>query len=802
MYQANHDNIDGNLCTGGGTVCHVALAIDGIPDGTTIYIRPIAQPSDTSTTDQCSTDVCGAVEVSYTCSVSCSPTYPVLPTAPTTYTPVYPDTSGYTTVPMDNGGASGQCEASMNVGPIGAGDLLQTVIDKAAMAGGQYVIRLPENGGTNPCKLIAPLSLTHFSTTSGCAAWIVIRPAESSVLDFLPDGIQISPLTATHNAVLEADSTSVGYLLVTDGFTTGTQCYWLKHLTVGYSSLAVGGTSGTLAKMDYPGSAHLSDQIVVDQCYFRGRSGQDNTFGIELSTKRFSFQYSYMDNLMRVGAVALGIYGEPGGVGPYNLVGSRYQNVVGETIYNEINNGDTASANNITINQNRFFIDVATAITNGNFMRQILEFKQVLKAQANGNIGDGTFAAGNEGSMMYVAGTNDFQPGVGIADVDFSSNIVTNTSSIMTCEGTRAGSNNPGADMPVTKRVRFSNNLAFNVGINGRLGSGGGTGDVARQITNETGCVDLTVLNNTIVKYSPVDTRSMSTIDFYPAFLYGGGGGVYGNHLTMQKNIFYVSTNATSNDRMFIEDSQTSNSPRLPALNTGGTVVNRLNGYYITLTNAGSSTSYTWDTNLLIPYLTDPSLNNSWVDMNGTQATSACTGIPGGDTCPTNASTSMREGAVGFDSTAYPFACTGTCASMGAGVNLTTLYNTAGIITGIGVPVVLPASATFTYTSPDASHRYVDVSTSSSFTPLTTIRADDGGGSGAHTVTVSGLLPGTTYYWRILNPAGPQVNSGEGAFSFTWPTNQVTAGSLSTPTLTNRRSILFVGGMVGVGGLH
>ena len=63
-------------------------------------------------------------------TTSADPVLPVAPTAPTAYAVPNPDTSGYTIVRMIAGGAGGECKAAASIGPVTAGDLVQTVLNE------------------------------------------------------------------------------------------------------------------------------------------------------------------------------------------------------------------------------------------------------------------------------------------------------------------------------------------------------------------------------------------------------------------------------------------------------------------------------------------------------------------------------------------------------------------------------------------------------------------------------------------------------------------------------------------------
>lgn len=776
MYQANHDDQSANLCSGG--TCHVALAINALVDATVYYILPTAQPSDMNTTDQCAVAGCGAVEQVYATG---SATVPVAPTAPTAYEPVNPNTSAYTIVQMNNGGAGGQCRAATitgsNPGSVSAGDLLQSMIDKAAGAAGSYVF---EGVAAQACKASdTSYVLTHFSTGT-CAAWIVFRTHVTTSTDFMPVGVGINPTTAANNWVLEKDNFAQP-IFITDSGGSGSECYRFENVTMGPSASATGPLFAT-AKFGAGSLEHNSDQIVLEHVYFRGRVDLDTYWTIELAMARFAFLDSYMDNAHSTFFDTNGFYMQTTGTGPYNFRNSRFQNVIGETLYNEVSNGNPPAANDVTIQRNRLYIDVTTALANVWYMRQDVEFKCCHRNSIKGNIFDGTFADGNEGSAIYIAGTNDFIQHTGVSDILIKSNMITNTASLWTCQGTRAGANNPGADNPVTQRMWAENNLSWNTGLTGRLGSvRGGTGVVSRYWTNTTGCVDMTFVNNTAGAINPYDSRPGTMVGFRPAIFVGGGGGVFTTGQTFRRNIFYLSTDFNDQNRIFINDgtipdSQTSASTRTPTPLITGTPAAKWATFAIKTTNSGLTSGADWGGNIGIPWLTSAA-TNVFTDMDATQAAAAASDMPSGDTYGAGANLAAREANVGYDPTPFSWACTGACATAGAGVTLSTLYNDAGIVRGV---TVTPAftTATIGYTAPDATACYVDIATNSGFTAGLT-RTADAGGVAARSVTITGLTPSTTYYRRILC-VFEQVNSGVDAMSFTWPTSMVTSGSFAT----------------------
>jgi hypothetical protein len=184
-------------------------SIGGLEPGTTYYVLPTAWPKSdlNSTTNLCQVSGCGAVE-----QVITTPAQPAIhpepPAAPTTWTPVEPDTTGYSIVTLKLDG-SGNCVVDTATGPklhwagsLVAGDDMQTILNNIWF---QTAIQVPQ-GMDCFINQSAPYNtgpnMVHYTPDGGPTDWVVIETKPGGVGDLPPFGYRIDPTFANHLGIM------------------------------------------------------------------------------------------------------------------------------------------------------------------------------------------------------------------------------------------------------------------------------------------------------------------------------------------------------------------------------------------------------------------------------------------------------------------------------------------------------------------------------------------------------------------------------------------------------------------------
>jgi hypothetical protein len=784
MYSGTNDG-------GGG---HCSLAIAGLKAATTYYLLPIAQPNNTNTTDRCDVSGCGAVEQTYT--TASAPSLPIEPTAPTVYNPTI-DTTGYVTVPMTDGGTGGQCRAASSVPSrsVVSGDLLQTVLNNIPY---QTILEFPQ--GITCIAIAADFNgapgyvLPQKSNDASCSSgWIVLRTADDGTLP--PDGVQADPQLAANYAVFQsnniASGDSIGEIFHTDysGFgSTLSRCYALESLTFQANPADTSPHKSFLSFGVSSAGDVSSDALVARHLYFKGSATYGNTRGINVTAKQVQIADSWVQNVFSTSQFAVGVMMEAGGTGPYTFQNNTFKNLIGEAFYSEVNNGSNPAANDVTCTQNTFYWDMSLK-DSGYLVRQQIEFKGGHRINCSGNIVDGAWVYQNDSPAFFLSGTNNYVNGSGISNVLIEHNLIRNVPTVFDCSGTRTADNNPAADNPVTAVVMFRENLAYNLGYYQHIGSGASGGGLVNALSShKPGCANLTVTGNTFGFSNPEDGPG-SMITYIPALYSLGGGTTFAPGFRHTNNIQYVSMNPGNDDRIFIDNPQSSASfPRTPAVTTGSTPLARLQSFAITFDNGGTATDYTWSGNVNICAKVATG-TNTWADQNSSQCTTTATGMPSGDTWASGNTTSAREADIGLNTSTW--ACSG-CG--GAGISKAALIPYLGITSNIGSVTVTSSTAQFSYTAPDTDACYTQLSSDAGATWGAFV--SDGGGSTSRTPTRTGLTSSTAYQARIV--CKKQQLDSLAVSSESWPSDQVTTVSFTTAVGVSKT---LSGGMTMGGGI-
>lgn len=728
-------------------VTKTCISIGGLADSTTYYARPTAQPNQTNITDICNVNGCGALEQTFTTP---SASIPVAPTAPTAYSVPNPDTSGYTVVRMISGGVGGQCRAAASIGPVTAGDLVQTVLNEITYStvlefDQGITCNVPNTGVYN-----SGYTLTHHASPGG--NYIVLRTKSVIASDFPPFGTRTSPtlctLCATFVSTVQESgcTTCEGQIFLTDYSNGGSQNYIIQNLILTVDQTITTGIWGVLLNFGANNALdYSSDNMVCDRCIIRGSSAVavDTFQAVKISAIHAAITNSWIDHIWATSNYAQGIFLEPGGTGPYNL-DNNYIECACMTIYEEEDTGLLNSANDVTISHNSLYWPSALVQANTFLLRQQIEMKGGHRVLIQGNLIDGCYIYANECPSVFLSGVNNNVSNDGVSDVNMNYNLVRNVATFFDCMGVRPVGTNPNPMNTVIQRVQVSNNWAYNLGYANHFAPGAiGGGLVNSYIYHRPGCQDLTITQNTL-GFSDSHDTGITNYDFIPVIYMLGGGATLASGFTHTNNIEYMNVGSSYNGgRIFADDPTTNASyPKLPAIIFNGpsdthSPASILNSYAVTTTNGTVTPSVTWTGNINICGKLDAG-SNSWSDLSSAQCTTWQTGMPGTDTWATGNTIALREASVGFNPT------TGICSGCsGAGVNIATLYNTMGIVQGITATPSI-TSATFLYTAPDTRNCSVDIYNSS------WVRTNDGGGSVSRSLVVSGLSAATLYQYRIL----------------------------------------------------
>lgn len=791
MYLATNDGNPGG---------HAALAVTGLAFDTDYYLLPIAQPNETNATDRCAISACGSVEQHYKTGTNA---LPLMPTAPTAYNPVLPDISAYLVVHMANTGAGGEAVA---VAPVPAlvtvGDTIQTVLNEITP---RYRVRFSQstiyhvipNAMMQNTGYVLPQKTNDTVCSNG---WIVLETERINPGDFPPDGVSTDPILGVRNAIFQADTQAgtagIGQIFTSDwtGFgTVDSRCYWLENLTLQVDPTVMTGSWGTLATLGTPQTLQFnSDNMVARHLLFKGSPSIGASRGVNITGRKMAVLDSWFQDIWAtpIPLLSQGVLSETGGQGPYNISNNQFNNVIGETFYQECFNGSSRGADNVTVDYNTFYINVPALIAANRGFRQPVEFKCGHHLSVSHNTLDGSIARQNEGPTIFLSGTNDWVAGNGISDVHITRNIIRQAPAVLDCFGVRIAENAPASDMAVTHTVLFDYNLAYNNGLNGRV-------DASMNFNSyfwlEPGCSDLTITQNSLGLMDPADTRPGTVFNPSPLILLGGGNTTYLTNFQYTNNVDYVSLNqspAAPPDRIFLNVNVQTN-PSYPILpSVGDNTVSpsaRLNNFAITYTNAGAIPALTWGGNKDVCGLT-ALVANVYASMDQTACTAAQTGMPSGDTYPSGASISAREAALGLDGTTL--ACSG-CGGAGMGTGgKTEQLPYIGVVIGIGSPTPTSTAVGLSYAAPDSRACYIDLSIDSGTTY--SIHQSDGGGATSRTATVSGLTPNTAYVGRLL--CYKQQLNTLGISSESWPSDQITSFSFMTSGGFPRRSGNFSSG--------
>lgn len=407
-------------------------------------------------------------------------------------------------------------------------------------------------------------------------------------------------------------------------------------------------------------------------------------------------------------------------------------------------------------------------------VRQLWEIKRGKRYLVKGNIMEGNWSFQNNGPSIFLSGRPTYtlaDQNVGIRDIMIRSNTIRHAASGWTCSG---GGLPP--DSVTVQRVVFENNLMHD--INRYIYDDGGPSFSSSYMDALPGCQDLTVRNNTMGL----------SLGRGPWLMLIGGGTILGGKMTMIDNIMYLSYGEAGGGIGVDDTPYVDFNPRLPAINSNGTVKQKLDSYFVK-TGASVQPNYAFTNNVIIGGMTGTNMANLR-SLTASEVNTLAAQFPPGNIFPAGATIGDRERQVGMvnpGEAAYhltdqsPFRAQGTnpgLSGKGMGTDFDQLYVDQGRVLGINVQGGSTALEV-NYVAPDGRACSVDTKPASD---SNWTRATDSGGARSRTVIVSSLTPSTPYQYRILCYF-PQVNDG-GSLTRFGP-DEVTEGTLSTTALSN-----------------
>lgn len=567
-----------------------SVPITGLQTGATYYFLPTARPNADDEADICNAAACGAIEQQKTLPDATVSRLPAAPAPVAASLLSEPDTTGYVTVPLVDGGSSVQHECVAGPGtysaPAGypsgtptvtAGQTLTAIMANGEMLYGM-IFQIPQGvtcivpttlaaygtGYPLPVVPIDPLA-TGGSIDAVNHRWIIFRSAPGATSDFPRFGSRTSPSYFSHYGGFQANHpTQYGSYGTGSIFSQyGGQAHhlWFENLkfsvdetrtTANYSYFFV------LGNGEGGGSYPFPSYIVFRGNYFHGpyrsniRTGTPSIQGAIYGTVngQIAIVGNYFDNLYYAGgALGAGIVqgiqftdcGNLGtcGTGGPALIDNNYMHGMAMDIYVEQTNFTHIPAHDFTITHNYLYYPYETytwasdptAFPYGYACRNQIEFKGMARAKMAGNYINGAWACANTGAPFLFIGFN--------SDLAIKSNLITNAPAMFALGGLFPHA--PGPVGATGNRYLISNNIGYNLS---RLKAGnfqaGGGGLVAPILEIDAAVNNINMVNNTI---APVETGNW----FYP-FMLSNSGGPSGqvSGFTMKNNVLPFSLSNTS----------------------------------------------------------------------------------------------------------------------------------------------------------------------------------------------------------------------------------------------------------------
>jgi hypothetical protein len=296
----------------------------------------------------------------------------------------------------------------------------------------------------------------------------------------------------------------------------GVQAYGTVALGV-EGWVAGGGTQTTLSR--------VPQDIIIDRVYMHGAVTSDNARCLALNTGRTVIINSWIAECHSKGLDSQAIEGW-NGPGPY-LIENNFLSSSGENVM--FGGADPGIPNlipsDITIRRNHFWKDPAWKAA-GWLVKNLFETKNAQRVLVEGNVFENNWISGQMGMAIVIKSSFDGCPTClwqGSTDITFRYNIVRNSPRGFNVQGHDSPSNRPVA------RVRFENNLLYNIGVYN------GTGEDGWQNLITHDARDIWIEHNTYIgnsgwglflsmAYGPPDPRQ-------------SGGGFFPSNININNNV-------------------------------------------------------------------------------------------------------------------------------------------------------------------------------------------------------------------------------------------------------------------------
>ena len=761
-----------------------------------------------------------------------SPAHPVFPVAPNQYNPTEPDTSAYTVVSMVPGPT--ECVAAANVaapsgntswsGNVLAGYTVQQVLNVVGYGtildfSQGAICRVPDTNTYNSGywfmpKLVDPLAT---SIDDPHHRWIIIQTHQSSATDFPPSGFRTSSSWDSKAATFVAEQPTTTVWTSGQHFDTyqdgpavspgNVHHYLIRHVTLTVNTLAsgnygayisFGGTCTSQFVQNTPPS-----YFVIDQVHMVGAplsSAARSQIGMMGCPNHLVIRNSALEGFDAPGAWSQGIYFSDWSQGFYTIDNNLIQGV-GQNIYFESNGYTIANHDDIVLTHN--YLNWPLSTLKGNpawdgrerLLRNQFETKRSRRILLAGNIVDGQWAFQNEGSAIFLSGNNELYSGeTGVTDANIYNNIIRNSANVLNCLATRGTSPGP-PDNSVSRRVRFYNNLAYNLGRHLYNYPGAGGSLYSAYLITAPGCQDFVVQHNTF-GFTDADSGDPG-FQYAPVILGVGSGAQLSEGFYFQNNIAHFSvgnpyTGITS-DASQVE----ANFPRLPLIASNLVPSAILNSAMVTLdgTSASGTPNGVWGQNVMIGGTFGASGLEPWPDLGNSTSYYAAQ-MPPGDIWAIGSTMSQRQLSAGLLRVGSgDYTCTPTSQNpadskshCSSGADVPSIRESAGIVESLSVSPAA-SSATVTYTAPDTRACSVDYGTgvTGSGFPIYSSRMTDTGGTSSRSLVLSGLTPATIYNYHLMcyfdQGSGATVPDGATTLG-TFLTSKLVTGTKAATTLT------------------
>lgn len=764
-----------------------ALSIGNLKSNTQFFCTATARPNANN-----ATGLVTSSEVNVT-TLTASP--PVAPTAPTAVNLSFPTfAANYTIIPI--GLSGGICKAKSTVGPITygtstwtvtSGQDIQTILNEVGFGAileiDQGIICPVPDTNSHAGGFCYPIVNIGGQTTDPLASgindpahrWVVIRTHAVSAADFPPSGTRISAGFAPKLANFQAQ-------LITDAvFTSGSIFESCPGISGGHHFLAydieesvnasVGaGPWGAFNQFGSPFQTAPPQYMWLDRIYVPDQTASgvltaNFVWGSPGANTAITDNYvAKLDDPM-AGNTPSFIYFADCGTGPH-LIDNNFSQTLFQGIYYETVSGwgctgstlQATSYDDVTISHNYLYMSL-TALDNAltgvwdgiqRSFRNVIEAKRGRRWAIVGNTIDGCFAYQNDGSCIFASGSSNANTTGESGELDWTiqNNLFKHAAGgLFRCSGISPVDAFNGANPVQNQRFNASNNWAHDLGFRlYRADDAAGTGLNTGYWTVDAGCGDVVIQNNTAGFLNADNGMSF----FLPSILKVGDGMPLSAGFSHTLNIEYFAGSTLSALSGIWSEHHTDccSAPYVYSQSIASTNQSTIFNTAFIETSATTSATGIWGGNVIIGS-NNANVSEPWPDLTQARLNTLSANMPGvitggsvtSDTYPAGATQAAREASVGFTP------ATGICTGCGgAGANISTIYTTMDLVTGISVT---PASTSiaFTYTAPDTRACNVDTSTDNF---ATWTRTADGGGASPRTPAASGLTSGTLYYYRIL----------------------------------------------------